>query len=292
MYNTIIIGAGPAGMAAALYLKRSGLKTLIIDKDAPGGQMLKTDKIENYLGFKNISGADLALNMFNQIKDLEIDYVYGNVISVTKNNKFTVKTETDSYQSDHVIIATGKINNKLGLTGEDKIKGISYCAVCDGAFYKDKIVGIVGAGNSAFTEALYLSSLAKKVYIINRSNQIKADETYKIKVKNKENIIYLSTAKVTKLNSKDNILNSVIINDKEELPLDGLFLAIGGTPKTDFIKGVKTENNYIIVNQKMETNINGLYAVGDVIKKDYYQIATAINDGVVAALSIKEGGIS
>ena len=290
MYDTIIIGAGPAGMAAALYLKRSGLKTLIIDKDAPGGQMLKTDKIENYLGFQSISGADLALNMFNQLKKLEVDYIYGNVVSVLKDNKFLVKTETGSYQSNYVIIATGKTNNKLGLAGEDKIKGISYCAVCDGAFYKNKVVGVVGAGNSAFTEALYLSSLAKKVYIINRTEQIKADEIYITKAKKQANIIYLTNAKVTKLNSKDNALKSIILNDKEELSLDGLFLAIGGTPKTNFIKNIKNENNYIIVNKKMETNIKGLYAAGDVIKKDYYQIATAVNDGVIAALSIKEGG--
>lgn len=289
MYNTIIIGAGPAGMAASLYLERSGLKTLIIDKDAPGGQMLKTDKIENYLGFESISGADLALKMFRQIKELNITYVYGKVIKVTKDSHFTVSTETTSYKCDNVIIATGKVNNKLGLENEDKLKGISYCAVCDGAFYKNKVVAIVGAGNTAFTEALYLSSLAKQVYIINRSEVIKADNIYQSKVKTKENIIYLSNAKVTKLNGQD-FLQSIVLNDKEVLPVDGLFLAIGGRPQIDFIDGLKEENGYLIVDRKMQTNIKGLYAVGDVIKKDYYQISTAVNDGVIAALSIKEGG--
>ncbi len=291
MYNTIIIGAGPAGMAAALYLERSGLSCLIIDKDAPGGEMLKTDKIENYLGFDNINGADLALKMFKQIKETGVTYVYGKVTGIRKESKFTVTTETDSYQSDHVIIATGKINNKLGLDNEDKVKGISYCAVCDGSFYKNKIVGIVGAGNAAFTEALYLSSLAKQVYIINRSERIRADKIYQTKVKNKENIIYLANAIVTGINEQDNVLTSVIINDKEVLKLDGLFLAIGGKPQVDFINGLEEENGYLLVNEKMETNIKGLYAIGDVIKKDYYQIGTAINDGIVAALSIKEGEI-
>ena len=290
MYNTIIIGAGPAGMAAALYLKRSGLKVLIIDKDAPGGQMLKTDKIENYLGFSSISGADLALNMFKQIKN-DVKYVYGEVTSITKENNFIVATEKESYQSKNIVIATGKENNKLGLPGEDKIKGLSYCAVCDGAFYKDKIVGIVGAGNSAFTEALYLSTLAKKVYIINRSENIKADMIYQTKVKNKENIVYLKNASVTALNDNEGILNSVTLNNKEILPLDGLFLAIGGRPQVKFMKNLKEEKGYLIVNEKRETNIKGVYAVGDVIKKDYYQIATAVNDGIVAALSIKESEI-
>ena len=288
MYNTVIIGAGPAGMAAALYLSRSGLKTLIIDQDAPGGQMLKTDKIENYLGFSSISGADLALKMFKQVKENNIAYAYGKVINVEKKNEFIVKTETDSYQSNNVIIATGKVNNKLGLKNEDKIKGISYCAVCDGAFYKDKIVGIVGAGNAAFTEALYLSSLAKKVYIINRSERVRADKIYQTKVKNKENIVYLSNAIITEINDLDGIINNIIINNKSQFKIDGLFLAIGGRPQIDFIEGLRKENGYVLVNQKMETNIKGLYAIGDVIKKDYYQIGTAINDGIVAALSIKE----
>ena len=142
MYNTIIIGAGPAGMAAALYLERSGLKTLIIDKDAPGGQMTKTDLIENYLGFDSINGADLSLRMFNQIKKLNIEYTYGEVIEINKNNTFIVKTIDNTYESKNVIIATGKVNNKLNLENEN-IKGISYCAVCDGAFYKDKDLYII-----------------------------------------------------------------------------------------------------------------------------------------------------
>ena len=285
MYNTIIIGSGPAGMAAALYLQRSGLKTLIIDKDAPGGQMLKTDKIENYLGFKSISGFELAAKMNNQ---LEVDKAFGEVTEITKDNYFTVKTNNDTFTSKNVVIATGKVNNKLNLPLEDKIKGISYCAVCDGAFYKDKTVAIVGAGNSAFTEALYLSNICLNVYIINRSENIKADNELQTRVKNKENIIYISNSVVTSLKEEDNILTGIVLNNKEELPVNGLFLAIGGKPKLDFIKNVKNDNGYLIVNEKKETNIPGLYGAGDVIKKDYYQIITALNDGVCAALSIKE----
>ena len=286
MYNTIIVGSGPAGMAAALYLKRSGLKTLIIDKDAPGGQMLKTDNIENYLGFSSISGADLALKMNSQLDG--VDKAFGEVISITKDNYFTVKTSSATYTSKNVIIATGKVNNKLGLANEDKIKGISFCAVCDGAFYKNKEVAIVGAGNSAYTEALYLSSICSKVYIINRTENIKADNELQTRVKNRENILYLSSSVVTSLESEDNTLTGIVINDKTLIKVDGLFLAIGGFPKLDFIKGVETDKGYLVVNDKKETNIPGLYGAGDVIKKDYYQIITALNDGVCAALSIKE----
>ena len=280
MYNTIIVGSGPAGMAAALYLKRSGLKTLIIDKDAPGGQMLKTDNIENYLGFSSISGADLALKMNSQLDG--VDKAFGEVISITKDNYFTVKTSSATYTSKNVIIATGKVNNKLGLANEDKIKGISFCAVCDGAFYKNKEVAIVGA-------IFYcLSSICSKVYIINRTENIKADNELQTRVKNRENILYLSSSVVTSLESEDNTLTGIVINDKTLIKVDGLFLAIGGFPKLDFIKGVETDKGYLVVNDKKETNIPGLYGAGDVIKKDYYQIITALNDGVCAALSIKE----
>lgn len=284
MYNTIIIGAGPAGIASALYLNRSGIKPLIINKNAPGGRIVETNNIENYLGYKNINGADLALIMFKQIKD--IPYVNETVINITKKNNFVVKTNKNTYECKNIIIAVGKENNKLGLDNEN-IKGVSYCAVCDGTFYKDKIVGVVGAGNSAFTEAIYLSDIAKKVYIINRSENIKADKNLINKAKNKENITYLSNSVVTQINGKEK-LESIIINNKTKLEIEGLFISIGGKPNIDFIKGIKEENNYILVNEKMQTNIKGIYATGDVIKKDYYQIATAINDGVIAALTIKE----
>lgn len=286
MYNTIIIGAGPAGMASALYLKRSGIKTLIIDKNVPGGQITETNIIENYLGIDSINGADLALKMFNQIKKIDVEYVYGEVVSIEKKDNFIVKTNEKEYKCKNIIIAVGKTHNKLGLENEN-IKGISYCAVCDGAFYKEKTVMVVGAGNSAYTQAIYLSSLANKVYIVNRSENIKADKGLIEKAQNKENIIYLSNAKITKING-NNKLESIIINDKIKIDTDGLFIAIGGKPNINFIKEIKEENNYIIVNKKMQTNIKGIYAVGDVIKKDYYQIATAINDGVIAALTIKE----
>lgn len=286
MYNTIVIGAGPAGMATALYLYRSGLNVLIIEKDLPGGQLLKTDNIENYLGFEKIAGADLALKMYKQIKNSGIKIIFEEVEELKKQTNFIVKTKNNKYESKNVVIATGKINNKLGLENEN-IKGVSYCAVCDGAFYKNKTVAVVGGGNSAFSQALYLSSIAKKVYLINRTEKIKAEKRLQDNVKNNKNIIYLKNKIIKKINGNKNI-KSITLNNNDVIELDGLFLAIGGTPKIDFITEIKLDKKYIIVNDKMETNINGIFACGDVIKKDYYQIATAISDGIKAALNIKE----
>ncbi|MEI3507950.1 MAG: FAD-dependent oxidoreductase [Bacilli bacterium] len=176
----------------------------------------------------------------------------------------------------------------MHLPGEDKINGISYCAVCDGTFYKDKIVGVVGGGNSAYTNALYLSDLCSQVYIFVR-NEVKADEELVNRVRNRENIVVLKNTQIMKLISENNKLEGVNLADGRELKLEGLFVAIGGKPKVDFIKNLELEKEYIKVDSKMRTSLKGVYACGDVIYKDYYQIATAINDGAIAALSIKAG---
>ncbi len=284
-YNTIIIGAGPAGMAAALYLARAGLSVLLIDKDAPGGQMLKTSNIDNYLGIESISGADLAMQMQSHLKKYNIKWAFGEVTKVQKKDNYLVMTNNNEYIADNIIIATGRKPNKLGLANEDKIHGISYCAVCDGTFYKDKNVGVVGGGNAAFTNALYLANLCAKVYIIVR-HKIKADQALVDKASQNKNIVILEETEVKALVAEDNALNKVILNNDQSLNIQGLFIAIGGKPKLDFIN-VAMENGYIKVNEKMETSLPHVYACGDVIKKDYYQIATAINDGVIAALALK-----
>ncbi len=284
-YNTIIIGAGPAGMAAALYLARSGLSVLLIDKDAPGGQMLKTSNIENYLGIESINGADLAMQMQSHLKKYDVKWAFGEVTKIQKKDKYLVMTNNNEYIADNIIIATGRKPNKLGLANEDKIHGISYCAVCDGTFYKDKNVGVVGGGNAAFTNALYLANLCKKIYIIVR-HKVKADKALVAKANQNKNIVILEKTEIKKLTYDNSQLNSVILNNDEVLNIQGLFIAIGGKPKVDFIN-VDMENGYIKVNEKMETSLPNVYACGDVIKKNYYQIATAINDGVIAALAIK-----
>lgn len=290
MTKCVVIGAGPGGMNAALYLKRAGIDTIIIEKDVPGGEMLKTNAIENYLGFENISGGELALKMSKQIKDLGIKIIRDKVIKVTFSDKFKVECLNSNYDCDYVIVATGRVPRKLGVRGEDKLtgKGVSYCAICDGAFYRGKEVCVIGGGDSALTEALYLSELCLKVYVIVR-RELSASEDLKAKVKKRDNIVILKNVSVSEL-EYENSLSKVILSDGQSLAVDGMFVAIGGTPNFDFLDGfdIKTINGYIVTNDKMESNIKGLYAVGDVRYKDYYQIITAVCDGAVAALSIKE----
>lgn len=287
-YNTIVIGAGPAGLSASLYLKRAGLSVLMIDKDAPGGQMLKTHNIDNYLGFEEINGAELALSMFNHVKKDGVPFEFAEVLSVYKDSCVHVKTANKEFSCKNVIIATGRTPLKLGLNGEDCISGISYCATCDGTFYKDKVVGVVGGGDSALTNALYLSDLCKHIYIFVR-NELKAHSEIIDKVLSHNNITVLKNTEISELTSKENKINGVILKDGKQIDLDGLFVAIGGKPQTDFISDIDKENGYIIVDKNMETSCKNIYACGDVIKKDFYQIIMAASDGAVAALSIKAG---
>ena len=292
MRKCIIIGAGPAGMNAALYLKRAGIDVVLIEKEVPGGEMLKTNKIENYLGFESIDGGELALKMSKQIKDLGIKIMKDKVLKVTKNDKFIVETEKEKLEADYVIVATGRTPRKLGLRGEDVLtgKGISYCAVCDGAFYRGKEVAVIGGGDAALTEALYLSDLCAKVYVVVRRD-LRASEVLQSRVKAKENIIVLKNVNVSKLDY-DERLSSIILDDGKTLSISGMFIAIGGMPQLNFLDDldVMMKNGYIVTNDKMESSVKGLYAVGDVRYKDYYQIVTAVSDGAVAALSIKEEG--
>ncbi len=292
MRKCIIIGAGPAGMNAALYLKRAGIDVVLIEKEVPGGEMLKTNKIENYLGFESIDGGELALKMSKQIKDLGIKIMKDKVLNVTKSDKFIVEMEKEKIEADYVIVATGRTPRKLGLRGEDVLtgKGISYCAVCDGAFYRGKEVAVIGGGDAALTEALYLADLCAKVYVVVRRD-LRASEVLQSRVKAKENIIVLKNVNVSKLDF-DERLSSIILDDGKTLPVSGMFIAIGGMPQLNFLDDldVMMKNGYIVTNDKMESSVKGLYAAGDVRYKDYYQIVTAVSDGAVAALSIKEEG--
>lgn len=292
MRKCIIIGAGPTGMNAALYLKRAGIDVVLIEKEVPGGEMLKTNKIENYLGFESIDGGELALKMSKQIKDLGIKIIKDRVLNVTKSDKFIVEMEKEKLEADYVIVATGRTPRKLGLRGEDVLtgKGISYCAVCDGAFYRGKEVAVIGGGDAALTEALYLADLCAKVYVVVR-HDLRANEVLQSRVKSKENIIVLKNVNVSKLDY-DERLSSIILDDGKTLPVSGMFIAIGGMPQLNFLDDldVMMKNGYIVTNDKMESSVKGLYAAGDVRYKDYYQIVTAVSDGAVAALSIKEEG--
>lgn len=290
MSKCIVIGAGPGGMSAAIYLKRAGIDVTLIEKMVPGGEMLKTNKIENYLGFDSIDGGELALRMSSQVKDLGVEIIRDDITDISYDNTFIVTGLKNKYQADYVIIATGRVPRKLGLDMEEALlnRGISYCATCDGAFYKGKEVAIVGGGDSALTEALYLSDICLKVYVLVRKD-LKASDILQNRVKNKDNIVILKNVSVSQFISSDS-LTGVLLNDGRKLDVNGLFIAIGGTPDISFLKNlnVDTINGYIKTDDKMRTNIKGLYAVGDVRYKDFYQIITAASDGAIAALSIRE----
>lgn len=297
MYDVIIIGAGCAGISAAIYSKRSNLNVMIIEKESPGGQINKTAIIENYPGFTKIEGPELAFNLFEQLQQLKVDYKALEVKEIIDNGNYkTVVTNKDSYQTKTVIIATGRVPRKLGKQNEDKLygKGISFCSICDGNLYKDKHIAVVGGGNSAIEESLYLSSLAAKLTLIHRNENFRADESLINELKKKDNVEILYNTEVEKFNEKNNVLDSIEIKNTEDriietIKVDGVFVFIGYEPASEFIKNldILDENGYVVVNNKMETKIPGIYACGDIIKKDVYQIVTAESEGAIAATFAK-----
>jgi len=298
MYDVIIIGAGVAGISAAIYAKRSNLNVMIIEKETPGGQVNKTATIENYPGFTKIEGPELAFKLFEQLQQLKVEYKALEVKGIIDNGDYkTIITNKDSYQTKTVIIATGRVPRKLGKENEDKLygRGISFCSICDGNLYKDKHIAVIGGGNSAIEESLYLSSLASKLTLIHRSENLRADESLINELKNKDNVEILYNTEVEKFNETNNSLDSIEIKNTEDrnietLKVDGVFVFIGYEPASDFIKnlGILDENGYAVVNNRMETKIPGIYACGDIIEKDVYQIVTAESEGAVAATFAKK----
>ena len=292
-FDCIIIGAGVAGTTSSIYLKRWNFNILLLEKNMPGGIISNTSIIENYPGIKKIDGSTFAMNLYEQIKELDINYKYGNASEITqKNNLFIVNTDLGNYQTKSIIIATGRTPRKLNLENEDKLigNGISYCATCDGLLYKDKEVCVVGGGNSALEESLYLSKICKKITIINRSSKLRADEILIEKVKNTANIEVMYNSNIIKLKEKQNKLTNIIIkkeNETKELLCHGLFIYIGFEPIIPNVTNLKLNDNYIVADEKMQTNIDNICACGDIIKKDLYQIITAAGEGATAANTIK-----
>ena len=294
-FNTIIIGSGIAGMTASIYLKRANISVLLIEKNVPGGQITRASSVENYPGFKQIDGASLAMNVFEQVQNLGIDIKFANVKKIELvDDKKIVKTENEEFICDNIIVATGRNPRELLLPYEKELigHGISYCALCDGSFYKDKDVAIVGGGNSALGEALYLSNICHKVYLIHRRDEYRATSNLINTVKEKQNIELITNSNITKLNEKDGYLNSIIINDNKQINVSCVFIYIGNTPDISFLDNLNltTKDDYIIVNNDMETNIKGIYACGDVIYKNTYQLTTAVGEATVAANSIIKQG--
>lgn len=291
MHDVIIVGMGPAGMSAAIYAVRSGLDTLIIEKGTPGGLLNQTSKIDNYLGFSNATGTDVAISMFSHINDLKVPYKTEEVLNVRDEHDYkVVETDKGTYKSKAVILCAGrKAKTILDRESDYLGKGLSYCATCDAAFFKDKNVAIVGSGNSAFEEGAYLADFAKKLYILIRKDTIKADQILVDNLKAKGNVEILFNTKVENINLTNDRISSVVTNNGE-LEVEGLFIYAGYNASTHYLKDldIKTENDYIIVDEDGRTNIPYIYAAGDAIKKNLYQVVTAVSEGAKAATSAKK----
>lgn len=291
MYDIIIVGAGPAGLTSAVYGRRASKKVLVLEAKTYGGQIINTLNVENYPGNINISGYDLATSMYNQAKELGTEFKFEKVVEIKNKSKYKeVITNNNIYKAKTLILATGSENRKLGLDNEDEFigKGISYCATCDGAFYKDKVVTVVGGGNTALEDALYLSDIAKKVYLIHRRDSFRGEDSTLNKLKEKNNIEFIYTSNVTKLNG-NNKLDSIIVTDKEgntkEIKVDGIFIAIGRIPENqNFAKVINLdEKGYIIAKENCHTNRRGIFVAGDARVKELRQLVTATGDGAIAA---------
>ncbi len=294
MFDIIIIGAGPAGLTSALYALRANKRVLILEAKSYGGQIINAEKIENYPGIELISGFDFATNLYNQVKKLGGEIKYETVVRVEEDK--TVITNNNKYQAKAVIIATGTGNRKLNIAKERDFigKGISYCATCDGNFYKNKVVAVNGGGNTALEDAIYLANIASKVYLIHRREEFRGENTYLDEIKTKNNIELILNSIVISLNGKDK-LESITIKDKndktQDIKVDGLFIAIGQEPKNEIFSNVVKINNYGYIESEdgVHTKTPGIYVAGDTKVKILRQLTTAVGDGSIAAtVAIKE----
>lgn len=293
MYDIIIVGAGPAGLTAAIYAKRASKKVLVLEAKSYGGQIINTLDIENYPAEAHISGFDFATKLYNQVKDLGVEIIFEKVVGINNNDdKKEVITTKNKYEAKAIILATGLENRKLGLENENDLvgKGISYCATCDGAFYKNKNVAVVGGGNTALEDALYLTDIAKKVYLIHRRDEFRGEDSTLNILKGKENIEFVYNCNVTKLNAIEK-LESIEVTNKDgsikNIEVDGLFVAVGRIPENEnFAKLINLDNSgYIIAGEDCNTNISGIFVAGDNRTKEVRQLVTATGDGAIAAIA-------
>lgn len=291
MYDTIIIGAGPAGMTAALYAARSNLKVALIEGGLPGGQMNNTSDIENYPGYANISGPELAEKMFEPLENLGVEHLYGLVENIEDHGDVKkVITDDEEFETCTVIVATGSKHRLLGVPGEEELnsRGVSYCAVCDGAFFRDQDLLVVGGGDSAVEEAIFLTQFAKTVTIVHRRDELRAQKVLQDRAFANEKINFIWDSVVKEIKGENRVESVVIENVKTnqvtEHAFGGVFIYVGLDPVSDFTKDlqIQDESGWIVTDDHMKTRVAGVFAVGDVRQKDLRQVTTAVGDGAIA----------
>ena len=299
MYDILIVGAGPAGMTAAIYGQRGGKNTIVFDKLSYGGQVINTAEVANYPGMPNMTGLDFAEKTYNQMKNLGAEMNYEEISEIRdadKPIKTVVTSSGKEYECKTIIISTGSSPRPLGVENEDRFKGagISYCATCDGAFFKNKTVAVCGGGNTALEDAEVLSDIADKVYLVHRRDEFRADATNVKRVKAKKNVELVLDSVVTAINGERFIQGIEVenkkTNEKRELKIDGLFVAIGQMPENEIFKDIVKLNKagYIESGEDCITGTDGIFAAGDCRAKKVRQITTAVSDGAIAALAAIE----
>ncbi|MFD1863341.1 thioredoxin-disulfide reductase [Planococcus chinensis] len=293
IYDVIIIGAGPAGMTAAVYTSRANLSTLMLERGIPGGQMANTEEIENYPGFDHILGPDLSTKMFEHAKKFGAEYAYGDVKEIIDGEEYkTINAGSKEYKARSIIITTGAEYKKMGVPGENELggRGVSYCAVCDGAFFKQKNLVVVGGGDSAVEEGVYLTRFADKVTIVHRRDELRAQKILQDRAFANDKIDFIWSHTVKEINEENGKVGSVTLvstkdDTEREFDADGVFIYIGMLPLTKPFAslGILNDQGYIVTNEKMETAVPGIYAAGDVRDKMLRQVVTATGDGSIAA---------
>lgn len=296
MYDTMIIGAGPAGMTAALYAARSNLKVALLERGIYGGQMNNTAEIENYPGYARISGPELAEKMFEPLENLGVEHLFGQVEKIEDHGDYKkIIIEDEVFETKTVILASGANHRHLGVPGEEEYnsRGVSYCAVCDGAFFRDEDLLVVGGGDSAVEEAIFLTRFAKSVTIVHRRDQLRAQQLLQERAFANEKISFIWDSVVKEIKGDDRRVTSVVFENVKtgqisESDFGGVFVYVGLDPVSDFVKdlGICDEAGWIVTDQHMKTAIDGIYAIGDVRQKDLRQITTAVGDGAVAGQEV------
>ena len=297
IYDVVIVGAGPAGMTAAVYASRANLSTLMLERGMPGGQVANTEEVENFPGFDYITGPELSNKMFEHAQKFGAEYKYGDIKDVELDGDIKViQTSSEDILARSLIIATGTEHKKIGIPGEDLLsgRGVSYCAVCDGAFFKEKHLVVIGGGDSAVEEGIFLTKFASKVTIVHRRDELRAQKILQDRAFNNDKIEFIWNTEIQSING-DNKVSSVTLKNNEtdevyDFDADGVFIYIGLQPLTAPFKNldILTEDNYIESNEEMETPIKGIFAAGDVRVKSLRQIVTATGDGSIAAQNAAE----